>query len=83
MVAGPTSMTMVMLMPTEHSGYWIWLLAILIAWGITSAVLLASSFLHKVLKDRGLIAVERLMGMILVVMAVQMMLDGIREFFHI
>ena len=54
-----------------------WALALFIAWLISSLILLASKPLFKVLKQRGLIAIERLMGMILVMMAVQMFLDGI------
>ena len=36
--------------------------------------------LAKVLRNRGLIAIERLMGMILIAIAIQMLLDGIAEF---
>jgi multiple antibiotic resistance protein len=32
------------------------------------------------LKERGLIAMERLMGMLLVMVAVQMLLNGVRAF---
>ena len=57
-----------------------WLIALLIAWGISSLILLASPFVQKVLKERGLIAVERLMGMILVALSVQMFLNGVAEY---
>jgi multiple antibiotic resistance protein len=33
-----------------------------------------------VLKERGLVAMERLMGMLLVMVAVQMLLNGVRVF---
>ena len=83
LVAGPTTMTMVMLMPHEHPGAWLWLAALVIAWVITVLVLLSSDFLRRVLKERGLMAVERLMGMILVVLSVQMLLGGVQNFFKV
>jgi multiple antibiotic resistance protein len=42
--------------------------------------LTASPFLLRVLGDRGLRALERLMGMLLVLLATQMLLNGVREF---
>lgn len=56
------------------------LLAVTIAWAASGAILLSSTFFYRVLHDRGLIAMERLMGMILVMIAVQMLLDGIGTF---
>ena len=37
----------------------------------------------KILKDKGLLAMERLMGMILTTMSVQMLLTGIEHFYHL
>lgn len=81
MVAGPTSMTMVMLMPAQAKGYLIPFLALLIAWGVSFLILLSSDAIRRKLKDKGLSVLERLMGMILIVLAVQMILDGIQQFF--
>ena len=39
-----------------------------------------SAFLMQVLGTRGARALERLMGMILVILATQMLLNGIRDF---
>jgi multiple antibiotic resistance protein len=41
---------------------------------------LSSTFLYRVLRERGLIAMERLMGMLLVMVAVPMLLNGVRVF---
>ena len=41
-------------------------------------ILLSSTSLNRILGERGLIAMERLMGMLLVMVAVQMLLNGIR-----
>ena len=43
-------------------------------------VLLAAHRLQRVLGERGMIAVERLMGLVLTALAVQMLLDGVRNF---
>ena len=54
--------------------------ALLMAWGVTSFILLLSGRLRRVLGRRGLIAMERLMGMLLVALAVQMFLDGLKSY---
>ena len=56
------------------------LLALTIAWAVTGGILLSSTFLYRVLGERGLIALERLMGMLLVMVAVQMLLNGLEVF---
>ena len=56
------------------------LAAVTIAWGLTGAILLSSSVFYRLLRERGLIAVERLMGMLLVMIAVQMFMNGARAF---
>jgi multiple antibiotic resistance protein len=57
------------------------LLAASSAWLATFVVLLASTFLLRFLTKRGLVAVERLMGMVLVALAVQLFLEGVRNAF--
>jgi multiple antibiotic resistance protein len=60
-----------------------WLIAVLGAWVVTSLIMLSSTKLHKLLGVRGLIAVERLMGMVLVAISVQMLLDGITKYLSV
>jgi len=60
-----------------------WLIADLGAWVVTSLIMLSSTKLHKLLGVRGLIAVERLMGMVLVAISVQMLLDGITTYLSV
>lgn len=77
LIAGPSVLaTLVLLAETgpERSGDW--LLALVGAWTATAAILLASPWLYGILGSRGLKAIERLMGMILVSISVQMLLDG-------
>ena len=78
LIAGPSAMaTVILLARSEPDAMGRWLLAVLIAWGITAVVLLASPSLYRVLRERGLQAIERLMGMLLIMIAVQMVLDGL------
>lgn len=53
-------------------------IALLIAWGGTFVILLQSSLFLRLLGEKGVNALERLMGLILVMMATQMFLDGVR-----
>ncbi len=79
MVAGPAALaTLLVLAKTnaEHIGSLF--ISVLIAWGINTLVLLFSPNLYKILKSKGLTALERLMGMLLLIMAVQMFVDGLR-----
>ena len=59
------------------------MIAVLGAWVVTSLIMLSSTKLHKLLGVRGLIAVERLMGMVLVVISVQMLLDEITSYLSV
>ena len=78
LVAGPSGMAAVMLMGSNEPGRLAdWSLALLLAWVATAAILFSATYLYKWLGVRVLIAVERLMGMLLVAISVQMFLDGI------
>ncbi len=78
LVAGPSGMAAVMLMgSSEPQRLGDWSLALLIAWAAAAVILMAATVLYKFLGERVLTAVERLMGMLLVAISVQMFLDGI------
>ena len=81
MVAGPSAMAIVMLMATNNPDRMMdWLLALFIAWLLSSLILVSASGLKRFLGQRGLIAMERLMGMLLIALAVQMLLEGISAY---
>lgn len=81
-VAGPSLLAMIVVLVSRDSGNWPWYLGgLVISWLITTAVLYFSGFLQRVVGTRALVAVERLMGMILVIFAVQMMFEGTKAFF--
>ena len=83
LIAGPSTMTMVILM-AEQAPYDlpIWFVALFSAWFISTVILMFAEHLRKILGERGLIAIERLMGMILTTMSVQMFLSGLSQFLH-
>ena len=81
LIAGPSTLaTLLLLQRADASFPGALMLAVTIAWAISGAILLSSTFLYRVLGKRGLIAMERLMGMLLVMVAVQMLMNGIRTF---
>ncbi len=81
LIAGPSVLaTLLVLVSSQPEKIFDWLLALLAAWSITAAVLLFSPAIARVLKEKGSMAVERLMGMLLVMVAVQMFLNGIEHY---
>ncbi|KRG66447.1 membrane protein [Stenotrophomonas terrae] len=81
LVAGPSGMAAVMLMGSnEPERLGDWSLALLLAWGGTAAILMSATLLYKLLGARALTALERLMGMLLVAISVQMLLDGLATY---
>jgi MarC family membrane protein len=81
-VAGPSVLaTELLLMSREPERWPVWLLAVSLAWAATAIIVLLGSRVSERLGKRGLLAVERLMGMVLVAIAIQMFLAGIQEFF--
>jgi multiple antibiotic resistance protein len=82
LIAGPSLLAVLLLFATaEPGGLTKLLFAATSAWVATFIVLLASTFLLRFLTKRGLVAVERLMGMVLVALAVQLFLEGIKNAF--
>jgi MarC family membrane protein len=81
LIAGPSGMASVMLLGSEDPARMgDWSLALLIAWAATALILLSATFLYKALGKPVLVAIERLMGMLLVAISVQMLMDGVAAF---
>jgi len=79
MVAGPSAIAVLLLLVSRDPDRWpVWLGALSAAWTVTAAVLLASTFLWECMGRRGVRAIEKLVGMLLIMMAVQMFLDGLK-----
>ena len=81
-VAGPGAITAVMIYSQQDTSPMWMVLPILIAWGLSALVLLASSNIKLFLGQKGLIACERLGGMIISLIAVQMFTRGLVELFQ-
>lgn len=81
MIAGPSGMAAVMLLGSQEPGRMgEWSLALTIAWSATAVILFSATYLQKWLGTRALTAIERLMGMVIVAISVQMLLDGISSY---
>ncbi len=80
LLAGPSLLaTLILLVKKDPEHIQHLFLAMSGAWLATSLILLASPMLFRVLGHRGLKAIERLMGMILISVSMQMLLDVITE----
>jgi len=79
-IASPALLAMIMLFSQAEPNTWLMLVAVVAAWAISSLLLLSSRTLVRVLTQNGLLAIERLMGMILVLIAIQRFLEGIMLF---
>jgi MarC family membrane protein len=78
LVAGPSALaTLLLLAGQEGARPGLLAAALGAAWLASALILLASPLLHRALGERGLVAFERLMGLLLVALAVQMFLDGL------
>jgi multiple antibiotic resistance protein len=80
-LAGPSAIATVMLLVSREPQRWShWLLALGLAWACSAVILYFAAHLRRFLGERGLMAVERLMGLLLTAVAVEMSLSGISEF---
>ena len=81
-MAGPSLLAVIVVFVSQSPESLPWYLGGLVAsWAISTVVLYFSGFLQRVVGTRALVAVERLMGMVLVLLAVQMMFEGTKAFF--
>jgi multiple antibiotic resistance protein len=80
LIAGPSTLAAILLLRSGPEKVTELLLALTIAWAASAIILLSSTLLYRLLKQRGLIAVERLMGMLLVMIAVQMFMNGVSNY---
>jgi multiple antibiotic resistance protein len=78
LIAGPSTMAVLLLLGGQDPGRLMdWSIALLVAWAGTAAILFSSTALYRWLGMRVLSAFEKLMGMLLVALSVQMLLDGV------
>lgn len=83
LMAGPSILAaLILLAHTDSSRMTDWTIALVSAWGMSAIILMFYKLFTRILGEKGLIAVERLMGMVLVMISVQMLLDGISNYIN-
>ncbi|WP_457668221.1 YhgN family NAAT transporter [Thiolapillus sp.] len=81
LIAGPSTIAILLLLSSRQPDRLDeWSIALFLAWTGTTLLLISSPLLLRILGPQGSRAMERLMGMILVILATQMLLNGIRDF---
>lgn len=77
--AGPSSIALTVLNAAPgKTDRWGWISGMIAACLVSTVILLCSGILVRKIGDKGVAALERLMGLVLTTVAVQMMLDGFR-----
>ncbi len=80
-IAGPSALATVMLMASrDPARIGSWIVALTVAMAATTLVLALADRLQRWLGERAVLAFERLMGLVLTALAVEMLLSGVRTF---
>ncbi|MCA2997809.1 MAG: MarC family protein [Rhodocyclaceae bacterium] len=81
LIAGPSALATVMLMVSrEPAKLGVWVAAMTAAVVVSATLLILGEKIEKLLGQRAMEAIERLMGLILTAIAVEMLLGGIKQF---
>jgi len=81
LVSGPSVLSTILIFNMKDPGNMpTWFMIIFVSWLINVAILSFSSKIASFLGPRGLLAIEKLMGMVLITISVQMLLTGIKKF---
>uniref|UniRef100_UPI0013D398AA MarC family protein n=1 Tax=Escherichia coli TaxID=562 RepID=UPI0013D398AA len=82
-IAGPSAMATVMLLVSQAPGRMgTWVGSLCATMAVCAVVLLSATHIQRLVGERTVMAFERLMGLILVAISVEMLLKGIRTFAH-
>lgn len=80
LIAGPSVLATIMLYAHMEQSQPVMLFSILCAWILALLVMIAAKPLYKIMGENGLMACEKLMGMVLVLIAIQRFLDGVEQY---
>jgi multiple antibiotic resistance protein len=80
LIASPSLLMITKVLSSQEPSLINMFIAIIIAWSLTLIVFLLSPQLQKLVGDKGLTAFQRLMGLLLTLIAVQMFLKGLIQF---
>ncbi len=76
-IAGPSVLAAIMIFAQDEPSDLAVLAAICVAWFFSSLIIFFARPIHNLLKDKGLLASQRLMGLIVAIIAVQLFLEGV------
>ena len=80
-IAGPSALATVLLLVSQQPDQQLeWIAALAVTMLVSAVVLLGAEQIQRLIGTRVIIALERLMGLVLVSVAIQMLLGGIRTF---
>ena len=80
-IAGPSALATVLLLVSQAPDRRLeWIAALCITIAVSAVVLVLAERIQRVVGDRFVVALERLMGLVLVAMSIEMMLRGIKTF---
>jgi multiple antibiotic resistance protein len=80
LIAGPSLLATIMLFSHLETSHAAMLGAIFISWLLAALILLSGARLQRLLGVNGLMACERLMALVLVMISIQRFLEGLRQF---
>lgn len=82
LIAGPSLLATIMLYAHIEESLLVMVFAILLAWALALLILLFAEPIHRLIGNNGLVACERLIGMILILLAIQRFMEGVLMFIH-
>ncbi len=80
LIAGPSLLATIMLYANMESCKPMMISAILIAWMANAVIIFLAPYFYRILGKNGLTACERLMAMLLIMLAIQRLSEGVHEF---
>lgn len=81
LLAGPSALILLILLSQQHADAKTEItIATFLAWALSAVILLSSPFFIRVFGKKGIRVLERLMGMLLIMVSVQMFMDGVAEY---
>jgi len=81
LIAGPSTIAVLLLLSSSQPDRLLeWIISLLIAWILATIILVLSPYIMGFLGNRGIKAVERLMGMLLILISIQMFLNGLAQY---
>ena len=81
LIAGPSAMAALMMLRSQTPGsFALWFGALGTAWAASLVLLLGAAWVSRHVGQRTTAALERLMGMLLVLISIEMLLSGIADY---